>query len=96
MKDGFASVHERVVMARMMRALRSTVLYRAGLSEYELERYYQALGLVLPILALMAMFLVASVASADTIPENKAVLAIIGEAENQGSQGMLAVAYWRK
>lgn len=29
---------------------------------------------------------------ADHVPDNRAILAIIGEAENQGSEGMLAVA----
>lgn len=88
------TVHERVVMARMMRALRATVLFKHGLSEHELALYAKAKVVVASILACGIMLLVGSCvnAHADSIPENKAVLAIIGEAENQGAQGMLAVA----
>ena len=92
MIDNNITVHERVVAARMMRALRATVLYRAGLSDSELRAYYHAKIVLVAILACFLAILLANVAHADTIPESKAVLAIIGEAENQGAQGLMAVA----
>jgi len=44
-----------------------------------------------PILLVFWMFFCCGIAHAD-VPTEKAVLAIIGEAENQGYSGMLAVA----
>lgn len=43
------------------------------------------------ILILIAVFL-PSISHAEKIQDEKAILAIIGEAENQGTQGMVAVA----
>lgn len=42
--------------------------------------------------ALILLIVSCDLAHADSIPESRAVNAIIGEAENQGTQGMLAVA----
>lgn len=89
----YQTVHERVVCARMMRALRATVLYRAGLSEYELDRYYQALGLVVPIVACAIMLLAAGVAHADCVgPCRDVAVTLSAEAGGEGEAGMRAVA----
>jgi hypothetical protein len=57
----------------------------------------QDAGMAIITCLISAFFLVlfalaCSLVHADVIPEERAVMAIIGEAENQGSEGMLAVA----
>lgn len=52
------------------------------------------IGIYTAIALIIAVFLWngCAVASADEIPTDKAILAVIGEAENQGYKGMLAVS----
>lgn len=87
-----STVHERVVTARMMRALRATVLFRHGITDSELRAYYHAKIVILSIVALMVMFLVAGVASADCVgPCRDIAVTLSDEAGGEGEQGMRAV-----
>lgn len=94
MKDGFASVHERVVMARMMRALRATVLFRHGISENELRAYNSAKIVLGAILGGLCLILAASVAHASPCEGKCRDIAVIlaGEAAGEKEIGMRAVA----
>jgi hypothetical protein len=60
------------------------------------EQVSAGLRRILWITLIIGLALIAScfnhIAHADAIPDDRAILAIIGEAENQGESGMLAVA----
>lgn len=89
----YQTVHERVVMARMMRALRSTVLYRAGLSEYELRIYQNAKIVLLCMLFCALMVIFSSFCQADCIGDCKTIAIILSAEDAQGGKdGMEAIA----
>lgn len=92
MIDNNNTVHERVVMARMMRALRATVLFRHGISENELRAYNSAKIVLGAILACLIMLLVAGVASADCVGHCRDIaVTLSAEAGGEGEAGLRAV-----